>query len=589
MQYKINGFHDADANNAKFEAADGTMISVADYYATALSKPIQYPRLPLVRVGAKKSKKMRLFPLEYCIMKANQKVKKVSEEQIANLIKFAAKPSDQLERHIGILANEARSALQDVCDEYGLEVGNKMANVSAKVYKGPLLEFGKGSTTTPEQSDNREGKGGNVNIRGKSFFKAADVGNFLIINCSRPNDQGITAMANALKNVGKGFGMNFGNFKIQQAGGEQDIENFMRTHKDDVGLVIVIMRNKNSHDYSYIKKIAELDIGVMTQCLLEKTVNKKDRSGNYDAMTATNILLKINQKCDGTNWRMDRSIRPRIWSKPVMVIGASLSHSFIPGGASIAALSASMDSGCVVYTGQCSIQDKTHLILDIEKFTVEALKQFHECTKGKKPEAVIYYRDGLGEGQYNDAVKYEVTKIRSAFRQMGDDYRPGLTMLSVQRRHHVKFFCQEEKDTTGKQKNVQAGTCIDHGPVSDNFFEFYMYAHAGIMGTSRPAHYLLLHDDNNLSPESLKIMSYFLCHCYARCTRTVAMPVCVYYAQLIAQRGRYWLKNLGYDMDDSMSVSSGGSGGSNTEARRRQLAAQQLSLNENMKDKMFFC
>ena len=92
MQYKINGFHDKDASGATFQAADGTMISVADYYATALSKPVQYPRLPLVRVGAKKSKKMRLFPLEYCIMKANQKVKKVSEEQIANLIRFAAKP-----------------------------------------------------------------------------------------------------------------------------------------------------------------------------------------------------------------------------------------------------------------------------------------------------------------------------------------------------------------------------------------------------------------------------------------------------------------------------------------------------------------
>ena len=92
MQYKINGFHDKDASGATFKAADGTTISVADYYATALSKPVKYPRLPLVRVGAKKSKKMRLFPLEYCIMKANQKVKKVSEEQIANLIRFAAKP-----------------------------------------------------------------------------------------------------------------------------------------------------------------------------------------------------------------------------------------------------------------------------------------------------------------------------------------------------------------------------------------------------------------------------------------------------------------------------------------------------------------
>ena len=92
MQYKINGFHDKDAKMATFESADGKMTSVADYYDKVLSKPVQYPLLPLVRVGAKKSKKMRLFPLEYCIMKANQKVKKLSEEQIANLIKSAAKP-----------------------------------------------------------------------------------------------------------------------------------------------------------------------------------------------------------------------------------------------------------------------------------------------------------------------------------------------------------------------------------------------------------------------------------------------------------------------------------------------------------------
>ena len=92
MQYKINGFHDKDASMAFFEAADETMISVADYYTKTLNKPVQYPKLPLVRVGAKKSKKKRLFPLEYCIMKANQKVKKLSEEQIANLIRSAAKP-----------------------------------------------------------------------------------------------------------------------------------------------------------------------------------------------------------------------------------------------------------------------------------------------------------------------------------------------------------------------------------------------------------------------------------------------------------------------------------------------------------------
>ena len=39
---------------------------------------------------------------------------------------------------------------------------------------------------------------------------------------------------------------------------------------------------------------------------------------------------------------------------------------------------------------------------------------------------------------YIEAVKYEVTKICAAFKQMGDDYKPGLTTLSVQQWHHVK-------------------------------------------------------------------------------------------------------------------------------------------------------
>ena len=87
-------------------AADGKLVLVADYYQEALGKTVQYTKLPLVRVGKKvrresckdeeeyyrKMKKVQLFPLEFCIMKANQKVKKLSDTQIADLIKDAAKP-----------------------------------------------------------------------------------------------------------------------------------------------------------------------------------------------------------------------------------------------------------------------------------------------------------------------------------------------------------------------------------------------------------------------------------------------------------------------------------------------------------------
>ena len=111
---------------------------------------------------------------------------------------------------------------------------------------------------------------------------------------------------------------------------------------------------------------------------------------------------------------------------------------------------------------------------------------------------------------------------------------------------------------------MPAGTVVDRGATNSDIYDFYMYAHAGIMGTSRPAHYVVLHDDNKLTGRSLQgtistycinfysneiylVMSYYLSHCYARCTRTVAMPICVYYAQLIAERGRYYLRQLGYN------------------------------------------
>ena len=53
-------------------------------------------------------------------------------------------------------------------------------------------------------------------------------------------------------------------------------------------------------DYSLIKKIAELEYGIMTQCILQKTVRGRPGKG-FDSMTATNLLLKINQKMNGTN------------------------------------------------------------------------------------------------------------------------------------------------------------------------------------------------------------------------------------------------------------------------------------------------
>lgn len=49
-----------------------------------------------------------------------------------------------------------------------------------------------------------------------------------------------------------------------------------------------------------------------------------------------------------------------------------------------------------------------------------------------------------------------------------------------------------------------------------------------LLGTSRPAHYSVLFDENNFTPDSLQALSFALCHVYARSTRSVSIPAPVY-------------------------------------------------------------
>ena len=54
-----------------------------------------------------------------------------------------------------------------------------------------------------------------------------------------------------------------------------------------------------------------------------------------------------------------------------------------------------------------------------------------------------------------------------------------------------------------KSDNCRAGTVIDTGVVNPLEFNFYLQSHAGIIGTSRSAHYNVLYDENKFTLVSL--------------------------------------------------------------------------------------
>jgi len=128
----------------------------------------------------------------------------------------------------------------------------------------------------------------------------------------------------------------------------------------------------------------------------------------------------------------------------------------------------------------------------------------------------------------------------------------------VTKRHHQKFFPERngQGDRTG---NCKAGLSVDEGITGTNphVEDFYLLSHAAILGTSRPSHYLVIRNDENFTPQQLQVLSYSLCHVYARATRSVSIPAPVYYADLVCARaGFHFAENLAFS--DTATVSSEG-------------------------------
>lgn len=190
----------------------------------------------------------------------------------------------------------------------------------------------------------------------------------------------------------------------------------------------------------------------------------------------------------------------------------------------------------------------------------ELLIQFYKSTHFK-PMRIIFYRDGVSEGQFLPVLTYELMAIREACMKLETGYQPGITFVAVQKRHHTRLFCSDRKEQCGRSGNIPPGTTVDTGITHPTEFDFYLCSHAGIQGTSRPSHYHILWDDNHFTADELQALTYQLCHTYVRCTRSVSIPAPAYYAHLVAFRARYHLVEKDHDSGEGSAQSSNGGGG----------------------------
>jgi hypothetical protein len=69
-------------------------------------------------------------------------------------------------------------------------------------------------------------------------------------------------------------------------------------------------------------------------------------------------------------------------------------------------------------------------------------------------------------------------------------------------------------------------------------FDFFLLSHAGLKGTSKPSYYRVLRDEARMNVDDLQQFTFYLCHNYSRCTRSVSVVPAVYYSHLAAKRAQ---------------------------------------------------
>lgn len=179
---------------------------------------------------------------------------------------------------------------------------------------------------------------------------------------------------------------------------------------------------------------------------------------------------------------------------------------------SVVGVSASHDRNAFCYNMSWRLQGpKVEIIEDFKEIIKGHLRFFKEKNHAF-PERILYYRDGVSEGQFDQVMAIEKNAMIAACREveMGYEKKVKLTVVVVQKRHHTRFF--PGKNPCGKDdrknNNVPAGTIVDQVITRPNENHFYLVSHQSIQGVAKPTKYCILMDEGDYNIDDLQELTY---------------------------------------------------------------------------------
>ncbi|CAA0823836.1 Protein argonaute 2 [Striga hermonthica] len=603
QKYTIAGLTQKDAHDIYFDLIDPeglrppTRTALVDYFREKWGKDIVHKNIPCLELG--NPRKPNAVPMEFCELVEGQRYPKEDLDRNAAVwLKNLSLPKPGERRTtINDMVRADDGPIGDIVGNFGMEIVPEMSSVRGRIIHPPKLRLG-GAEQVGVDAEKCQ-----WNLLGKSLVQGKPIDRWALIDFTEGDKYNWLDVGPFVDTLIKRFHqlkikmkepLVYRYTRMQEFSSVQRLENLLnnvvqesaRVDKEKLQLIVCVM-SKRDDGYKLLKWVSETKLGVITQCCLSSTVNNEK---GWD-QTYANLCLKINAKLGGNNFELLKEPSNSRSDEHIMFIGADVNH---PAASNSLCPSIAAVVGTVNWPAAnryaARMGPQAHRCEKIENFgamCLDLVKAYARANNNVRPKRIVLFRDGVSEGQFEMVLGQEFLDLKLAI--CDESYNPRITVVVAQKRHQTRLFVQNERDG-GRTGNVPPGTVVDTDIVSPRDFDFYLCSHYGGIGTSKPTHYYVLWDENGFTSDGLQKLIYDMCFTFARCTKPVSLVPPVYYADLVAYRGRMFQEVLlgtrSYGLGSSRaSSSSSGSPPSSGDASFNQSF---YDLHESLKDVMFF-
>ncbi|CAL9216950.1 unnamed protein product [Arabidopsis halleri] len=551
----IVGLSMQDTKDIKFDLIDQEgnepprKTSIVEYFRIKYGRDIVHKDIPCLDLG--KNGRQNFVPMEFCDLVEGQIYPKddLDKDSALWLKKLSLVNPQQRQRNIDkMIKSRNGPSGGEIIGNFGLKVDTNMTPVEGRVLKAPTLKLAERGRAVREEPNPRQNN--QWNLMKKGVTRGSIVKHWAVLDFTAserfnkmPND-----FVDNLIDRCWGLGMQmeapivYKTSRMETFSNGNALEELLRSVIDEAfrkhggarpTLVLCAMSRKDD-GYKTLKWIAETKLGLVTQCFLTGSAT---RGGDqYRA----NLALKMNAKVGGSNVELMDTFSFFKKEDEVMFIGADVNHP---------AARDKMSPSIVAVVGTLNWPEanryaarviaQPHRKEEIQGFGDACLElvKAHVQATGKRPNKIVIFRDGVSDAQFDMVLNVELLDVKLTFEKNG--YNPKITVIVAQKRHQTRFFPATSNDGSDKG-NVPSGTVVDTKVIHPYEYDFYICSHHGGIGTSKPTHYYTLWDELGFTSDQVQKLIFEMCFTFTRCTKPVSLVPPVYYADMVAFRGRMY-------------------------------------------------